>query len=84
MSRAPSPRIHRTVTKLGMKAAFLRPNIYNDRPWHDRYYVQLWAVCQELNVPVGFQETTGSRMKAAGTDRFRDMGRVHISTAIRN
>jgi len=26
-----------------MKAIFLRPNIYNDRPWHDRYYDPLWA-----------------------------------------
>ena len=56
----------RAVTQLGMKAIFLRPNIYNDRPWHDRYYDPLWAACQELNVPIGFHETTGSRMKAAG------------------
>lgn len=72
--------VRRAVGELGMKAAFLRPNIYNDRPWHDPHYDPLWAACQELNIPIGFHETTGSRMKAAGTDRFRDMGRVHIST----
>jgi uncharacterized protein len=71
---------HRTVTKLGMKAIFLRPNIFNGRPWHDRYYDPLWATCQDLNVAVGFHETTGSRMKAAGTDRFNDMGTAHIAT----
>ena len=42
--------------QLGMKAIFLRPNIYNDRPWHDRYHDPLRAACQELNVPVGFRE----------------------------
>jgi predicted TIM-barrel fold metal-dependent hydrolase len=31
-------------------------------------------------VPVGFHETTGSRMKAAGTDRFQALGIAHIST----
>jgi uncharacterized protein len=70
----------RAVTQLGMKAIFIRPNIHNERPWHDPYYDPLWATCQELNVPVGFHETTGSRMKAAGTDRFKTMGIAHIST----
>src|SRR5947209_16455672 len=27
----------RAIGELGMKAIFLRPNIYNERPWHDRY-----------------------------------------------
>lgn len=70
----------RAVTELGMKAVFLRPNIYRDRPWHDRYYDPLWAACQELNVSVGFHETTGSRMRAAGADRFNRLGIAHIAT----
>jgi predicted TIM-barrel fold metal-dependent hydrolase len=70
----------RSVGELGMKAIFLRPNIYNERPWHDRYYDPLWATCQELNVAVGFHETTGSRMKACGVDRFKTMGIAHIAT----
>jgi predicted TIM-barrel fold metal-dependent hydrolase len=70
----------RAIGELGMKAAFLRPNIYNERPWHDPYYDPLWAVCQELNIAVGFHETTGSRMKACGTDRFKTMGIAHIAT----
>jgi uncharacterized protein len=72
--------VRRAVTELRMKAVFLRPNIYNERPWHHRAYDPLWAVCQELNVPVGFHETTGSRMRAAGADRFKSMGIAHIST----
>ncbi len=67
----------RAVGELGMKAVFLRPNIYNDLPWHDPSYDPLWAICQELNVPVGFHETTGSRMKAAGADRFNSLGIAH-------
>ncbi len=70
----------RAVAELGMKAIFLRPNLFNDRAWHDPYYDPLWMTCQELNVPVGFHETTGSRMKAAGADRFNSLGIAHIST----
>ncbi len=70
----------RAVRDLGMKAIFLRPNVFNNRPWHDPYYDPLWGTCQELNIPVGFHETTGSRMRAAGTDRFNTMGIAHIST----
>ena len=70
----------RAVGELGMKAVFLRPNIYNDIPWHDPAYDPLWAICQELNVPIGFHETTGSRMKAAGADRFKSLGIAHIAT----
>ena len=72
--------MRRSVTRLRTKAVFLRPKIYNDGPWHDAYYDPLWSVCQELNVPIGFHETTGSRMKAAGTDRFKNMGIAHIAT----
>src|ERR1700757_1782984 len=70
----------RAVGELGMRAIFLRPNLYNDRPWHDRYYDPLWAACQELNVPVGFHETTGSRMKGSGADRFPNLGIAHHAT----
>jgi uncharacterized protein len=72
--------LRRAVGELGMKAVFMRPNLVNRLAWHDPAYDPLWAVCQELNVPVGFHETTGSRMPAAGTDRFRQMGIAHIAT----
>jgi predicted TIM-barrel fold metal-dependent hydrolase len=70
----------RAVTELSMKAIFLRPNVFNDRPWHDAWYDPLWATCQQLDVAVGFHETTGSRMRAAGADRFKQLGIAHIST----
>ena len=70
----------RAVTELSMKAIFLRPNVFNGRAWHDAWYDPLWATCQQLDVAVGFHETTGSRMRAAGADRFKTLGIAHIST----
>ena len=71
----------RAVEKLDFKAIFLRPNMYNGRPWHDPYYDPLWAAAQDLAVPIGFHETTGSRMPATGADRFPDdLGIAHIAT----
>jgi predicted TIM-barrel fold metal-dependent hydrolase len=71
----------RCVKDLGFKAVFLRPNMYNNRSWHDPYYDPLWATVQDLDVAVGFHETTGSRMPAAGADRFPDdLGIAHIAT----
>ena len=71
----------RAVDKLGFKAIFLRPNMYNNRSWHDPYYDLLWATAQDLGVAIGFHETTGSRMPAAGADRFPDeLGVAHIAT----
>ena len=71
----------RAVKDLGFKAVFLRPNMYNNRPWHDSHYDLLWETVQDLNVPVGFHETTGSRMPATGADRFPDdLGIAHIAT----
>ena len=72
--------VNRAVKDLDMKSIFLRPNLFNDRPWHDPYYDPLWAACQELNTAVGFHETTGSRMNAAGAERFKHTGLAHIST----
>jgi len=73
--------VKRCVKDLGFKAVFLRPNMYNDRSWHDPYYDPLWATVQDLNIAVGFHETTGGRMPAAGADRFPDdLGIAHIAT----
>ena len=71
----------RCVRDLGFRAVFLRPNMYNNRSWHDPHYDPLWAEVQDLDVPVGFHETTGSRMPAASADRFPDdLGIAHIAT----
>ena len=71
----------RCVEKLGFKAIMLRPNMYNNTPWHNKYYDPLWKVCEELGIAATFHETTGSRLPAAGADRFPShMGIAHIAT----
>ncbi len=61
----------RAVRDLGFKAVFLRPN--PPRPgvyWHQPRFDPLWAVLQDLGVPVGFHEGVASRMPTVGADRF--------------
>ena len=38
----------RCVNELGFKAVFLRPNMYNNRSWHDPHYDPLWAEVQGI------------------------------------
>jgi predicted TIM-barrel fold metal-dependent hydrolase len=70
----------RAVAELGMRAIFLRPNIVNNRPWHDPYYDPLWATCQDVNIPVGFHEGTCLVAHSAGAERFRNFGTAHIAS----
>jgi len=32
----------------------------NGKPWHDPYYEPLWNALEDLNLPLGFHEATGS------------------------
>ena len=66
----------RGVEELGMKAIFLRPNIVNDRNWHDSYYDPLWAEIERLNVPLGFHEGSNTVMRQVG-DRFDTYMMMH-------
>ncbi len=43
----------RCVERLGMQGFFVRPNAYGNRYIHDPAFDQVWAVAQELDVPVG-------------------------------
>lgn len=73
--------VRRSVEDLYFKAVFVRPNMFNNRPWHSSYYDPFWSVAQDLGVSIGFHEATGSRMPAAGADRFPDnMGIAHVAT----
>ncbi len=69
--------VRRAIRDLGFKAAFLRPNIYNGRPWHDRAYDPFWAACQELDIPVCFHEAIGTALPEVGIDRFRTFAMLH-------
>jgi uncharacterized protein len=59
----------RVVDELKFRAVFLRSNIVNGKTWHDPYYEPLWSALEEINVPVGFHEATGSRSRQSG-DHF--------------
>ena len=54
---------HRVVEGLGFKAIFLRSNIVNGKTWHDPFYDPLWDTLEQLDVPLGFHEATGSRTR---------------------
>jgi len=56
----------RVVKELGFKALFIRSNVVVDKPWHDPYFDPLWSTLEELNVPLGFHEATGSSSPQAG------------------
>jgi uncharacterized protein len=56
----------RVVEELGFRAVFLRSNIVNGKAWHDPYYEPLWDTLEQLAIPVGFHEATGSRSRQSG------------------
>lgn len=51
---------HRAVEELGFRAVFLRANMVNGKPWHDRYYTPLWNALEKLDIPLGFHEASAS------------------------
>jgi len=53
----------RRVKELGFRAVFLRSNIVNGKNWYDPAYEPLWDTLEELNLPLGFHEATGSRSR---------------------
>ncbi len=65
---------------LGLRAGFLRPNPYNERPLCDPIYHPIWAEAQELDFAIGFHEATtgGGGMPAIGIDRVDGYLARHI------
>jgi predicted TIM-barrel fold metal-dependent hydrolase len=56
----------RVVEEFGFRSVFLRSNIVNGKAWHDPYYEPLWNILEELVVPLGFHEASGSRSRQSG------------------
>src|SRR5579883_261316 len=56
----------RCKNELGFKAVFCRSNIVNGHNWESDYYEPLWDTLEELNLPIGFHEATGSRSRQSG------------------
>lgn len=64
---------------LGMRAAFLRPNPYNDKMLHHPDYEPFWTVAEELDVAIGLHGGTSSGMRTVEVvDRFEGRSARHI------
>ena len=58
----------RAVRELGAVGAYMRPNFVNGVTLHSADYAELWATLEELDVPVGFHEGTGSAYRQDGSE----------------
>jgi uncharacterized protein len=56
----------RCATTLGFRAVFLRANPLVNHQWHDDYYEPLWNVLEELDLSLGFHESTGTGRQQVG------------------
>lgn len=59
-------------TKLGLKAAFLRPHVYRGRTIHSRDWDPLWAEAQDLDCAIALHGGGSWPTPQAGADRFTD------------
>ncbi len=58
--------VERAVHELGFKSIFMRSNQMTDKTWHDPYYDPLWSVLEELDIPIGFHESSSSGARQVG------------------
>jgi len=56
----------RCAEELGFRAVFLRANPLVEYQWHDGYYAPLWSALEDLNLALGFHESTGTGKRQVG------------------
>jgi predicted TIM-barrel fold metal-dependent hydrolase len=56
----------RRCAELGFRAVFLRANPLVKHQWHDPYYDPLWDALGDLNLALGFHESTGTGKQQIG------------------
>ena len=56
----------RCARELGFRAVFLRSNPLVDHQWHEDYYEPLWDALEDLNLALGFHESTGTGKNQLG------------------
>jgi len=56
----------RCTEQLGFRAVFLRANPLVEHQWHDDYYTPLWDALEDLNLSLGFHESTGTGKRQIG------------------
>jgi predicted TIM-barrel fold metal-dependent hydrolase len=64
--------------ELGFKAAFIRPNPYNNKMINHPDYEPFWAAAEEVDMAIGFHEGGSSGMPTVGIDRFEGRAAQHI------
>jgi predicted TIM-barrel fold metal-dependent hydrolase len=64
--------------ELGFKAAFLRPNPYNNKMIDHPDYEPFWAAAEDVDMAIGFHEGGSSGMPTVGIDRFESRAARHI------
>jgi predicted TIM-barrel fold metal-dependent hydrolase len=58
--------VKRCAKDLGFRAIFMRSTVLNGRNWHDDYYEPLWNALEELEIPIGFHESSSSAGRQTG------------------
>ena len=58
--------VERAVNELGFRSIFMRSNQMTDKTWHDPYYDPLWSLLEELDIPIGFHESSSSGARQVG------------------
>ncbi|HEU4340223.1 MAG TPA: amidohydrolase family protein [Candidatus Binatia bacterium] len=58
--------VERCVKELGFRAIFMRSTVLNGRNWYDDYYEPLWSALEELEIPLGFHESSSSAARQTG------------------
>lgn len=56
----------RCAEELNFRAVFLRANPLVKHQWHDPYYEPLWDALEQLGLPLGFHESTGTGRRQIG------------------
>ena len=64
--------------ELGFKAAFIRPNPYNNKQLHHPDYEPFWAAAEDLDMAIGLHEGSSLNQPTVGVDRFETRGAQHI------
>jgi len=70
----------RAVKELGALGVFMRPNFVNGVPFHSSPYEAIWSTLEELDVPVGFHEGTGSVYRQDGSEFGANRLMLHASS----
>jgi predicted TIM-barrel fold metal-dependent hydrolase len=58
--------VKRCIKERGFRAIFMRSTVLNGRNWHDEYYEPLWDILEELQIPIGFHESSSSAARQTG------------------